>query len=429
MNGQKASLAILLALFFACPDKGNAADRAYTWGECVDIARKNHPLLMSARERSKQAQAEIGISRSPMLPEISANAGVNRSKQDTGVTGPGDGATDSFSYGITASQLIFDGLKSYNDMQAARKSAEAAAFDYSITSSVVRLDLRLAYVQLYGAQEYEKLAAEIARMRKDNLELVRMRYEAGREHRGSLLTAGANMSQAKLDIAKARRDTELYRCELARQMGLRVHGPGSVETVVFPAGRYVNEPDIAGLAASHPSLLKAASSRAASEYALKSARDSYAPTVSLDMSARKYDTKWPPDRNNWSVGVGATLPLMQGGRRISEVDRAEALYRERGASERDARDTVEMDLRRKWTSLKNSIEAIQVQAEFMKAAEERSKIAGAQYSIGMLQFDNWIIIENDLVRVKKSYLDAVVEALTAEADWLQARGVTIENEE
>ena len=62
------------------------------------------------------------------------------------------------------------------------------------------------------------------------------------------------------------------------------------------------------------------------------------------------------------------------------------------------------------------------------ATLERSKIAQAQYSIGFINFDNWTIIEDNLVTAKRSYLFAQEAALLAEAKWIQAKGETIEYE-
>ena len=64
----------------------------------------------------------------------------------------------------------------------------------------------------------------------------------------------------------------------------------------------------------------------------------------------------------------------------------------------------------------------------LQAAEERAKIAQTQYSTGFISFDNWIIIENDLVNAKKTYLESQASALSAEAKWVQAKGETLEYE-
>jgi hypothetical protein len=59
---------------------------------------------------------------------------------------------------------------------------------------------------------------------------------------------------------------------------------------------------------------------------------------------------------------------------------------------------------------------------------ERSKIGEAQYLIGSLSFDNWTILESNLVSAKKSYLEAGAEVLRAEATWIQSIGGALENE-
>jgi len=70
-----------------------------------------------------------------------------------------------------------------------------------------------------------------------------------------------------------------------------------------------------------------------------------------------------------------------------------------------------------------------VQGKFFEAARERAKITQAQYSTGLISFDNWTIIEDDLVNAKKSFLDVQADALIAEANWIQAKGGTLYDEE
>jgi outer membrane protein TolC len=69
---------------------------------------------------------------------------------------------------------------------------------------------------------------------------------------------------------------------------------------------------------------------------------------------------------------------------------------------------------------------VSVQRKFLEAARERAKIASAQYSTGLTAFDDWIIIENNLVIAKKAHLNAQSNLLIAEAAWMQAKGDTLE---
>ena len=56
------------------------------------------------------------------------------------------------------------------------------------------------------------------------------------------------------------------------------------------------------------------------------------------------------------------------------------------------------------------------------AAEIRAEISRQQYEGGLLSFENWIVIEDDLITKKEKLLDARKSALLAEAAWWQVIG-------
>ena len=95
-------------------------------------------------------------------------------------------------------------------------------------------------------------------------------------------------------------------------------------------------------------------------------------------------------------------------------------------NERSAWDAGILSLQQNWALLQDAVENVSVQNKTLIATQERSKIAQAQYSIGFVSFDNWTIIEDNLVKAKRNYLDAQEAALLAEAKWIQAKGETLE---
>jgi outer membrane protein TolC len=76
----------------------------------------------------------------------------------------------------------------------------------------------------------------------------------------------------------------------------------------------------------------------------------------------------------------------------------------------------------------NAIDNLLVQEKFMSAAEERAKISTAQYSTGLIDFDAWTIIEDNLVSTKKNQVQARAAVLLAEAQWRQAQGGGFEHD-
>ena len=187
-----------------------------------------------------------------------------------------------------------------------------------------------------------------------------------------------------------------------------------------------NRPDFEAVAARTPFLEALVVEKEALKLDLKSAKAEFFPQVYANAHVGRTGSYWPPDNDEWSVGVTLTFPLFEGGRRWTEVSKARAVLNQIQADERSNRDSVILTLEETWTNWQNATDNVAVQKKFLQAAEERAKIAQSQYSNGLVSFDNWTIIEDALVQAKKSFLDAQANAFLAEAQWIHARGGTLD---
>jgi len=201
---------------------------------------------------------------------------------------------------------------------------------------------------------------------------------------------------------------------------LRVEG-------IFKVGDAVLEkPDFEALANNNPSLGKLIAQKNAASFSLKATYANFFPQISAETGASKSSSYWPPQNDQYNAGLTLSFPIFEGGLRLAEVSQARALFNQAQANERSSKDSIIVALEQTWVDLQDTVETIEVQNKFLSAVEERAKIAEAQYSLGLIQFDNWTIIEDDLVRTKKTFLDAQANALLAEANWAQAKGETLE---
>jgi outer membrane protein TolC len=410
----------IVFLCSCCFLHGVGAEEVLTWGDCVKEARKNHPDLLSAEEAVNQAKANKAIAISTMLPQISTELSERTSYSDTIKT------TDTYSYGIRAQQLLFDGLKTPYDIAAASKNVKSAEYNYKATSSDIRLRLRTAFIELLKTQQLLTITENIAMRRKQNADLVELLYEGGREHRGSLLTAKANLAQAEFEVMQARRAIEVAQRQLNRELGRA--GSKSIRVTGDLGSTNVkrDRPNFEALAASTPSLEILVSQKEAARFNVKAAKANFFPQLYANASAGRTDSNWPPIQDEWSVGVTLSFPLFEGGRRWAEVSKARAVLNQAQADEKSNRDSIALTLEQTWTTWQNAIDTVAVQKNFLQAYEERSTIARAQYENGLISFDNWTIIEDDLVQVKKSFLKTQADAFIAEAQWIQAQGGTLE---
>ena len=418
------SILLLLPCAFAGVVK---AEEALTWQDCVREAQKNHPDLISAQENIKQFNAAKSITTSGILPQISSSVGMSRAGTTTTTSGKTTKKTaNSYSYGVSGSQLLFDGFKTRDKVMAASENIKAAGHGYKFTSSEVRLRLRTAFVNLLKFQELLNITREIYDIRKSNLDLITLRYQSGIEHKGALLTAQANLAQSEFESAQAKRSLEVSQRELVKEIGRTKFAPLQIEGRFKVTDAALDKPDFEAIAEKNPSVEKLIAQTKAAFFSLKAVRADFFPEISAQAGASKSEANWPPENNQWNAGLTLTFPIFEGGLRMAQVSQAEAVYRQAQEDERSARDGVIVALQQAWASLQDAAENVDVRKKFLDAAEERANIAESQYSLGLLQFDNWTIIEDDLVSAKKSFLNTQANALLAEANWIQAKGETLE---
>ncbi|MDD5477701.1 MAG: TolC family protein [Candidatus Omnitrophica bacterium] len=416
---------LFLILFLFClVSSGRAeAEEVLTWGDCIKEAAKNHPDLIAAQESVKQSRASKQQTASGLFPQITADASGATAKTAGSL---GSKTADTYSYGVTGTQLIFDGLKTINNVRAASETISAAKQGFKFTSTTVRFRLRSAFIDLLKAQEMLRITEEIYNIRRDNLELITLRYGSGLEHKGALLTAEADLAQAKYGISQTKREVEVAQREMVKEMGRKQ------PTAMYAQGDFrvkdsaLEKPDFPALAKNNPSLQQLIAQKRSAEFSLKSAYANFFPQLTGSAGANRTGAHWTPTGDQYNLGLALSLPLFEGGLRIAQVSQASALVKQLQENERSTLDGVILTLQQTWATLQDTLENVNVQYKVLIAAQERSKIAQAQYSIGLVSFDNWTIIEDNLVKAKSNYLDAQAAALLAEAKWIQAKGETLE---
>lgn len=409
-------LYVMSAILFFCSTTSIYAQDVLTWKDCLDQARKNNPNLISSQEAVREQEAGKAITARGQFPQINADLGISRDQTKK----------NTYSYGVSASQLVFDGFKTQNQVRSASENVNAARQVYRFTSTQVRFDLRSAFINMLKAQELLNVSNEIFRIRKNSLVLITLRYESGLEHKGAFLTAQANMQQANFGRSQAVRNMELFRRQLNKEMGRRELPPFTVTGDFSVQDTVPEKPDLDSIAKNVPSVLEAAARTNAALFDIKAAYGSFAPELLGTTGAGKTGSHWPPNGDQWDFGFNLTMPIFDSGLRKAQVSQSQALFRQAQANQKDAFDTAIVDLEQAWASLQDALETVEVRRQALQAATERSKIAEAQYSTGFMTFDNWIIIENDLVNAKTAYLEAQANALFAEAGWIRAKGETLE---
>ena len=415
-----------LVMFFLAAVSPLHAEESVSWEQCEREAVKAHPDLYSALAVMQQAEADKRITQGALLPQLSL--GINSSESGTIKTGIS--SSSALSYSLSAQQLLYDGCKTFNQMASNAEAIKAAQHNYDAVSANVRFALRSAFTQLLKAQELVGLAGEIASRRQNNVRLISLRYQGGREHIGSLRQAEADLAQAQFEVSQAKRGLVLAETVLASALGRNTHQPLRVQGAFKVSDLTDRKPDLAQLAKNNPLFQQLDSKSKAARFDLDVARSAFSPQLYLTSSVgRGAFDRLPTDAVDWSAGVTVSVPIYQGGSGRARVAKASAVLSQQNAQEKSGYLLLFNALELSWKSFQDTRQSVLVQNKQLLAANERSKIANAQYSNGLVTFNDWVIIENNLVNAKKNLLNAEADMLLAEAQWIQSKGGALEGQQ
>jgi len=391
------------------------------WEDCVKEALSNNPDLKSAKEKIFQAEQDLLTVQSGGALQASASVSQSNSFPLTSGT-----YSASSGYSLSGRYLLYDANKYTFEVSAAKEKVKAAGFSYETVSGAVRYGLRAAFLELFNTQELINITEDIKKSRKENYDMVKLSYDAGREHKGSVLLAEANLLQAEYEVKAARRNLELSSAKLIRQLGRKDDTPVKVAAELNLKNILKEKPELKILAEKNPSYKQTLAQKALAEYNLKSARAAFAPQVSLTGSARRNVSNFAWDVPDLSAGISVSLQLLDGGSRTAAVNKATSVILQADFDLFTAAFDLEVALLNSWINFQNTLELAGVKKKFLEATKERAAIAEVQYANGLTTFDNFTIIEDDLVNSKKALLNAQINYLNAENSWLNARGVVLD---
>lgn len=418
MQKQKV-IFFMAAVLLTAASSYSSPPEILTWEDCVEEAIEKNPEILLSDERLLQAEMEYGITRSRIFPSISAEAGWRDTRD----------REDSYSYGIIARQLIFDGFKTRYDILESEARISSSDISGERISAEVRFRLKRAFIELLRAQRQVVTDKEIVERRKQNAALVELRYEAGREHRGALMTALAQLSEAEFNLNSSLRSittaSDRLLQELGREKSAQVSAAGELTISDINKDRH---PDFELITENTPVLRELAARHTAADFRMKSTRSDYLPEVRLTAGAERREEEFPPGETSWSVGLSVAVPIFDGGLRSSRLRRDKSALDEIELEIRSARNEKMTSLKNAWNELVDAVQFMEVREQFLEATRERARIAEAEYSAGLLSFDNWIVIEDELVQAENSYIRARAEAMFSEAAWIREIGGGLEDE-
>jgi len=404
--------ALTLLVFFSTVSH---AAGPLTFEEAEKAMLAANPQAVSAAQDLETARFRVTAARAGFYPSFSANASYSRS----GSQGLPDG--DSYGYGFSGSQPLFSPSVPVA-LRSAKASLRVTEAAYDRAASALRYQLKSAFADILNARETIKLSEETLRRRNENLELIRLKYQAGRENKAALLETEAALKTAQWQHERYRKNLRLLERKLNRLLARPAQSPAPELALAQPPEPPEDFAVFSRQLENHYSLRSARAALDSAGASVAGARGARLPDASASGSYRWGGSDWPASLNSWSLGASLSLPLFSGGRLSSDLSAARTALRSSEADMKNASDEVYLNAEDAFLSWRETRAYMDVAKSSLDAAEARGWLVRKQYLAGQASYFEWRNVEEQLISEQNQYLAASRGLITSHAAFIQAIG-------
>lgn len=406
---------------FISPEKASAAENNFTknltWEECIRITKENNPDIQSYQSIYQSTQYLESAAYGSFLPQVSAKIQEEEGRLTLNGTN-----TNGYSSSLTASENLFNGFSDLQKIEEASANTEYAKATLIINLSKLSQSLVAAYSNLKNAMEVKNLSSEIKNRRQQNLRMIELRAQSGRENKGSFLLSKANLKLAQLDFLKASHEIETATTRLHQLMNFTISENLSLMDQIPLNEPPSVHPDFIKLAQINPLYLQALALEKASRAAFQQTKSSFYPSLTLSGSLGWQDQIFSSNNDSWSTALTLNIPLFSGGKDYYSSKSSGEKYFSAVQNRVSLLNSMSVLLRKSYFSYVEAVERLKVDESFQEAALLRAEIARKQYNNGLITFQEWDQIENDLIQRQKNYLESKNQRILQESLWNQQQG-------
>jgi outer membrane protein TolC len=383
-------------------------DRALDLSGVVNTVLCNNPQTRELWANSRAQAAQLGVSQSGYLPNISASLAENQST-------PGNRQR---SIGLNFSYLLYDfGARSAN-LENARQLLSSVIATQDSTIQTLFLATVQAYYQSLATQAAFEASLVSERAAQSSFEAAQARYLAGSATPADKLAAQTAYSQSTLNRINAQGAMKIAQGNLANIMGLdanlnirleaaQPHAYGNVEKS-NDFEQNISEM-IATARQNRPDLQAAEAQVLAAQASAEAARAAGRPTISMTASSNQNSIAGINTHSS-TLGLNLSVPLFTAYAPTYRIRAAEAQIETRKAQFDKIRLQIALDV---WNAYQNLVTAMQnrrTTADLLSSAEQSERVALGRYKAGAG-------IMLDLLNAQTTLASARQQRIQAEFNW------------
>ena len=289
---------------------------------------------------------------------------------------------------LDLSQAVYTGGRLTNARELQRRALEGT----SLTLERARQELHLRVVQTFFAalmnEQSRRVADEGITLATRQLELAKVRFEAGSVARFDVLRAEVDLANARARRIQSKaavdQSHQALRSVLALPQSQVLQLQGTLDDVPLPGTREA----LASALPARPDLRAFESQRQVAALSAALATGEWKPTVSLIGNVAYQNDEATrllrQSNQNYTFGVALRVPLLAAPAAAARRGAAEAQVRQAEHGLRAALDAGRLELETAWTDLEAATEVVATQQKALELARESVSIAQVSYENGVI---------------------------------------------
>lgn len=391
-----------LFVFWLVALNGNSlAEQPLTLQDCLSQARENSRKLLQQRTSIEQSRLGVTSAYSSYYPGINFSSSYRINESSIGQQ------IGSYSGSIGLSNSLYQGGSIRAGVKIAKAKVEIAEEDYRQAEEEVILSVKEAFFNILLKQEQIALAEDVLKRRNEDLVLIRLKYDAGRESSPAVKEAEASLLQADYDKKQAQEELNLARIELNLLLGR----PRRAEISVTYEDQSVQFPALDSLIADAGRLRPDMRAEKVNTEVLKAqvtqAKSDYYPRISVSSSYGWQGRGLSVREGDWSVGFSLSLPVFEGFSTKVKVQEAKLALNQQDIRLRELEQEIEQEIEQAYSSWELAGRTIEVNDKTLEAKREMYQLTKLQYEQGLTSYFILQQKESDLSSAESRQVNAL----------------------
>jgi outer membrane protein TolC/DNA-binding XRE family transcriptional regulator len=362
-------------------------ERVITLSEGIKMVLADSRLIKISLTDDEMAYQDSLMSRSALMPRVSLNAEQTylrfQPASKFGATEVNTAQKDSFSYGVSVYQTLFDFGKSLSDFKAANEIVKAREARTESVKRMAILEFITAYFDLLETYKLIAVFEKEVESLTSYLNDIDHLYEEGVVVKNDVLPASVRLADVKQKLIAAANAKEVALARLNNILSLPLTEKLSLTDIDMKS---INFPDMESAwntaKVQRPEVLFIEDQALASKAAERSKGAGNLPVIYADGGYSREENKYVVHQSNYAAVIGAKMDLYDGGLTRAQVLKERTRQKQLEVQKDKLIEDIKFEIENSYFTLKNSYEKVLVARDALDQAQENVRFYRTKYSEG-----------------------------------------------